>query len=199
MKKILVTFLISSSLFTRESSAQQVLNFSLGYGIETNWGNNGVNISAGYQKYFWRGFFLETDLRYFTTMIANVENFKGNRGFPEEQRYYNVLFLAENIGYSVGNPDRSHLNLKTGASVYYQSYKVIKTYRILMYPDGHNVLVPGTEKYHQEKNVRFGFDLGINYNILIKPGYHVGIGLDTYSREIPGEFFQTYLLFKKRL
>ena len=192
--------MLLTTMLTHLIHAQDMLTISAGYGSENNVGNNGINASAGYQIYVGKRLFLESELRYFTTSVGNQYHYKKNRSFPGEQRRYNVLFLSENLGYSIGDADAFHINLKTGLSIMYQNYKLFSGYTDTMIFRNNTVeFVRTGVQYDEGKRLEVGINAGVAINIPINRTSFLGVGLDTYSRDIPLQFTQAYLLFKKRL
>ncbi len=164
------------------------INTSLGYGTENNWGNTGFFVGATLSKPIIKHLFLDAGLTVFTTQIVNAYTYE--HGFRNDQQKYNALFLTPAINYTFGNK-QSFMNasIKVGASLKYYNYKILKTFLEYVYPDGRTEPVPGTLYYITRKRFEIPFYSSVSFDTKVTKKLRVGVFLDTYSYEIPIEFF----------
>lgn len=177
---------------------QQYLKMKLGYGMENNRGNTALVFGAGHEKSYSKKLSLSGDVDYFTTGIYNGYLAHPSSPIPNEQRYYNAIFLSARASYSlIGNRNKFNVSLSGGSTVFYRSYKVLDEYLARYYPDGRIEIL--YLKYNIQKGLRLGYYAGLNFNLPVKNRFVFSLGLDSYSNLIPLEFLIGSITFKKRL
>jgi hypothetical protein len=182
-----------------QSTNNKLLKVNVGYGTENNYGNTAFVFGIGYQKTLSKKFSIHTDADYFTTSIYNAY-LQNDRKIPNEERFYYSLFLSGRAAYSViGNINTFSINLSAGPTLYYYKYRILNTWRTIIYPDGTVYVDPSRTTYYNENKIRFAYNAGIDFNIPVKNNIQVSVGLNTYSSKIPIEFFIPTLSVKKIL
>jgi len=196
----LFTFCAIGLMAQGKQSKQEYLKMNLGYGMENNWGNTSFVFGAGYEISYSKKFSLSGDVDYFTTGIYNTYLAHPTSDIPNEERYYNAVFLSARTSYSlVGNRNKFNVSLSAGPTVFYRSYKVMVAYAYRQYLNGRIEVIPGSVKYEAKKGVRLGYYTGIDFNLPVKNRFVFSLGLDSYSNLIPLEFLIGSITFKKRL
>lgn len=194
----LFTFCAISVTAQGKQPKQQYIKTNLGYGFENNWGNTAFVFGAGYEKSYTKKFSLSGDVDYFTTGIYNTYLARPTSDIPNEERYYNAVFVSARASYSlVGNRNKFNVSLSAGPTVFYRSYKLWDEYLARYYPDGRIEIL--YLKYDVQKGVRLGYYTGVDFNLPIKNQFVFSLGLDSYSNLIPLEFLIGSITFKKRL
>lgn len=194
----LFTFCAISVMAQGKQPKQEYLKMNLGYGFENNWGNSAFVFGAGYEKSYTKKFSLSGDLNLFTTAIYNIYLAHPTSDIPNEERYYNAVFLSARASYSlIGNRNKFNVSLSGGPTVFYRSYKVLDEYLARYYPDGRIEIL--YLKYNVQKGLRLGYYTGLNFNLPVKNRFVFSLGLDSYSNLIPLEFLIGSITFKKLL
>jgi hypothetical protein len=189
--------LIAVSAFA-QNPLPKLLNVNLGYGTENNFGNTGFTIGVGGQKFLTKKFDLQADLNYFTTGIYN--SYHKEEKFPGEERFYHNAIVSLKAGYAVvGIATTFNIRLKAGVSTFLYNYKILKYAAYIVRSDGTVEVIPNSILYYREKGLRLGYTFGLEFNIPINPNTSIAAGVDTYSSEIPIEFFIPGISFKRRL
>ena len=196
----LFTFCAINLMAQDKQPKRQYIKMNLGYGTENNWGNTAFVFGAGYERSYSKKFSLSGDLDYFTTGIYNVYLNRPTSVVPNLERYYKAIFFSGKASYNVlGNQSKFNVSLSAGPTILYRNAKHLQSYSFRGYQDGRTEIIPESVKYKSEKGVRLAYNAGIDFNAPFQNGYVFSIGLDTYSIQIPIEFFIPSFTLKKPL
>ena len=214
---ICLVFLYTTIGFAQEKISKNLFYGDLTYGFETNYGNTGVFMGAGYQRNLSNKFIFQTDIHYFTTgVIKNSWAYK--KEFPKEERYDRSAFLSGWLGYAViGKTNKFNITVKAGLSICHIKSKNMFTYQAMFYPKGNvvppdtdpgyilykdymisgtgeiiygtGVVTPSTMRYYNENKFGAGYNFGLDVNIPIKKKHFLTIGFISISQENPLQYF----------
>lgn len=221
MKKSLIIICILCIHFNctwaQQKNQKDLFYTDLTYGFETNYGNTGVLVGAGYQRNLSNKFIFQTDIHYFTTGIIK-NSWAYVKEFPKEERYDRSAFLSGWLGYAViGKTNKFNITVKAGLSICHIKSKNEFTYQAMFYPKGNvvppntdpgyilykdyiisgsgeiiygtGVVFPTTVRYYTENKFGAGYNFGLDVNIPIKKKHFLTIGFITISQENPLQYF----------
>jgi hypothetical protein len=211
---ISVFLLIFNNCLAQEKKSKNLFYGDLTYGFETNIGNTGVFIGAGYQRSLSGKFIFQTDLHYFTTAVFD-NNWQEKKDFRKQKWFEHSGFLSVKLGYAViGKTDKFNVTIKGGLSLFNIKQRNLSGYVFTFYPNGtpvpefdHSyrlrknwvnvgdttiygvgVVIPSSIKYKENNKLGFGYNFGIDVNFPIKKNQFLTIGFLSLSQENPLQY-----------
>ncbi len=192
IKALLILYLVISSisLSAQEKKSSPVLiNPLIGWGFENNYGHSALVLGLNVVKPLNKHVFAEAGLTRFTSDFLNLYNTPPNT-YEGQENFYYAWFFTPAMGYRTGKPNGAfNFCIKAGPSLKYFNYKIPGFSLLQVYPDGKEIVVPGTTRYHEAKGSNISTYVGVNFDTRLSKRCRGGLFIDTYSHEIVGEHY----------